>query len=317
MKSRKTKLFHIAGILVLVALFTLAEWHIALKTEVKNDSYSEPVNSNISQSISEYDGADEYYGYETVNMAKDDIHRGNLILVNSENAYQFEENNDLASVESYKNDTYKVKNKSVMLNKDVIAAFNAMMTEFNRVESSNAVNIVSGYRTKDQQQSVLNNKIASTGEAAALTWAARPGFSEHHSGLAFDLGLYFNNKKSSSFSGTGVYAWVHENCEKYGFVVRYPQSKTAITKISYEPWHLRYVGIPHASAMKENDLCFEEYVDFIRDYPFDGEHFTVSADGKSYEIYFAGEMTVPVPKDGNYEISGNNVDGFIVTVEKE
>ena len=136
------------------------------------------------------------------------------------------------------------------------------------------------------------------------------------------MGLYPENGFSREYDGTGEYRWISQNCYQYGFVVRYESDKIDITKIGNEPWHIRYVGVPHAYVMKKQDLCFlEEYMDYLKDFPYDGKHLMVTDDkNQKYEIYYvaapAGEkiISVPVPETGNYEISGSNTDGFIVTV---
>lgn len=84
---------------------------------------------------------------------------------------------------------------------------------------------------------------------------AEPGTSEHHTGLAFDMGV-----AGESFRKTEQCAWLAENCVDYGFVIRYTQEKEAITGITEEPWHIRYVGVEHAHAMTKENLCLEEYV---------------------------------------------------------
>ena len=68
--------------------------------------------------------------------------------------------------------------------------------------------------------------------------------------------------------------------------------------------------------MAEQNLCLEEYIELLRNYSCDGPHLQISANGKDYEVYFCSGMTAYVPVSGNYSISGNNVDGFIVTIEK-
>ena len=112
--------------------------------------------------------------------------------------------------------------------------------------------------------------------------------------------MYENGKYDQSKLGTGDYTWIDENAHKYGFVNRYPKGKESITMIDNEPWHFRYVGVPHATAMKEYDLCLEQYIDFL--------------ETTTTNVYIPLKVNtetekVPYP----YEISGNNVDGWIVT----
>ena len=121
-----------------------------------------------------------------------------------------------------------------------------------------------GYRTRDEQKAIMNDKIAayeadgySKKEAKALakTYVAEPGTSEHELGLSVDI-----NAESSGASQDAVYQWLDENAYKYGFIKRYPADKTDITGIDNEPWHYRYVGYEAAKEMKEQNLCLEEYL---------------------------------------------------------
>lgn len=87
-----------------------------------------------------------------------------------------------------------------------------------------------------------------------------PGASEHQLGLAADILEYKEQPMEAYIGGSGLMLWLEENCADYGFVIRYPDGKTDITGISYEPWHLRYVGGEVAQYMMENDLCLEEFL---------------------------------------------------------
>jgi D-alanyl-D-alanine carboxypeptidase len=86
---------------------------------------------------------------------------------------------------------------------------------------------------------------------------ADPGTSEHHTGLAFDVAV----TGEASFGATKHAIWLREHCWEYGFILRYPADKTAITKISHEPWHIRYVGTEHSLIMRDENLCLEEYIE--------------------------------------------------------
>ena len=104
-------------------------------------------------------------------------------------------------------------------------------------------------------------------------------------------------------------------------ILRYAADKAEITGIQAEPWHYRYVGEPHATYMKENNLCLEEYLTQLKDYTSDNRLQIVNWDGEIYEVYYvAADMAadstyVLVPPDQDYTISGNNSDGFIITVD--
>lgn len=124
--------------------------------------------------------------------------------------------------------------------------------------------VASGYRTKEQQQQLLDERAAtykvegvslSEAREKAGTWVAAPGTSEHQLGIAVDI-----NADGTRSTGTDVYKWMRMNSHKFGFINRYPADKTYITGISDEPWHYRYVGKEAASALNGKNACFEEYI---------------------------------------------------------
>lgn len=120
----------------------------------------------------------------------------------------------------------------------------------------------SGYRDREEQENVFQNKFneclnEGMNEEEAyqetLMWVAEPGKSEHETGLAVDI--------NSEVSAEDTYNWLVRNSYKYGFVQRYADEKSDITRVYNEPWHYRYVGIEAAKEMTENNLCLEEYLD--------------------------------------------------------
>lgn len=115
--------------------------------------------------------------------------------------------------------------------------------------------ICSGFRSYSTQKTLYNNYVARDGKAEADRYSARPGHSEHQTGLGFDI-----NKANSSFEGTPEALWLAANCHKYGFIIRYPQGKEHITGYIYEPWHVRYLGVDTATAVYNSGLCLEEYL---------------------------------------------------------
>lgn len=109
--------------------------------------------------------------------------------------------------------------------------------------------------------------------------------------------------------------WVEENVWKHGFVLRYPKNKSNITGIQYEPWHIRYVGLPHSAIMQEKKFTLEEYLDFLKE----KKEISTNVEGKEYKVSyykFSNNTTISVPINQHYEISGNNMDGVIVTVHQ-
>lgn len=263
-------------------------------------------------------GSNTSLSYQTVEKKTQDIHSGDLVLVNNKTEYKFPENNRLKSVFNLKNNAYQVKDKDVLLDEQIMSPLNQMLSDFQKTKGDNDLIVISGYRTKEYQAGLLQQRTKTDGAEEAAKWVAQPGGSEHHTGYALDFGIYTRSGKSEDYTGQGKYGWINENCWKYGFIVRYPSNKTDLTGILYEPWHFRYVGLPHAAVIREKGFCLEEYMDYLRQFPSDGEHLQVTAEGKDYEVYYVkagGKKTkIPVPKDRTYTLSGNNTDGFIVTV---
>ena len=132
------------------------------------------------------------------------------------------------------------------------AAFARMQTAANADGIS--LYIQSGFRSYELQESLYTRYVSRDGQEAADRYSARPGHSEHQTGLAIDL-----NDISYAFADTPEGKWVDENCHKYGFILRYPQEKEAQTGYRYEPWHIRYVGVDVATAIHNSGLCLEEY----------------------------------------------------------
>ena len=118
--------------------------------------------------------------------------------------------------------------------------------------------LISGYRSYKKQSELYKNYVKIDGEEKANTYSAKPGHSEHQTGLAFDIG-----KVDDSFKGTMEAKWIEENAHLYGFIVRYPKDKTNITGYIYEPWHVRYLGIDIATKVKESNLSLEEYLGLV------------------------------------------------------
>lgn len=121
--------------------------------------------------------------------------------------------------------------------------------------------IASGFRSYEKQKSLYNNYVARDGKAAADRYSARPGYSEHQTGLAFDL-----NSLEQSFGQTKEGKWLAANCWKYGFIIRYQQNKEDKTGYMYEPWHVRYLGKDMAKKVYDSGLCLEEYLDITSVY---------------------------------------------------
>ena len=106
-----------------------------------------------------------------------------------------------------------------------------------------------------------------------------------------------------------------EKAAKFGFIQRYEKGKEKVTGISCEPWHFRYTGLPHSEVIKQRELALEEYIDFIKncssEYPLEFQNTCIY-----YVPASEGLTEINLPEDKAYQISGNNKDGFIVTVRR-
>ncbi len=116
---------------------------------------------------------------------------------------------------------------------------------------------MSSYRSYDYQVNLYNNYVKSDGKDAADTYSARPGFSEHQTGLAVDI--YNKELPYTSFEETKEFEWMQKNAYKYGFILRFPKDKVNITGYQYEAWHYRYVGKKAAKYIHDHNITLEEY----------------------------------------------------------
>ena len=124
----------------------------------------------------------------------------------------------------------------------------------------------SGFRSYSTQKAIFERKLGTMSEKAANASVAKPGYSEHQTGLAMDVEGHssLGSGLIQDFGETPEGKWLAENCHKYGFIIRYPKGKTDITGYVYEPWHIRYVGKEAAAEITALDVTFEEYILIIR-----------------------------------------------------
>ena len=146
---------------------------------------------------------------------------------------------------------------------DLTAECSAAFREMQKGAARSGIDlyIVSGYRSYYLQQSIYSRYCARDGRAEADTYSARPGHSEHQSGLAMDL-----NSLYASFAYTAEGRWLAANAYKYGFIIRYPKGKQSVTGYVYEPWHVRYLGKELAADVYSSGLCLEEYFGITSSY---------------------------------------------------
>lgn len=142
------------------------------------------------------------------------------------------------------------------MRKEAADAFVKMRNDASR--ENLRIRAVSGYRTVSYQRGLYNRYLSSDSQENVDRYSARPGYSEHHTGLAVDV--FGSVDGLRQFENTPEFPWVRDNCYKYGFIIRYFEETEDITGYESEPWHLRYVGVEVSTDMKEKGInSFEEY----------------------------------------------------------
>lgn len=160
--------------------------------------------------------------------------------------------------------------KEVHLESTAALAAEALVREL-RALGYTDIAITSGYRSYDYQQILFNTYLGNEKaahptwsqaecEAEVLTYSAKPGTSEHQTGLCMDLISTKHVSLDETFAQNPAYAWLCENAHYFGFILRYPADKTAVTGYSYEPWHYRFVGEKAAAEIHEKGITLEEYL---------------------------------------------------------
>lgn len=239
-------------------------------------------------------------------FTKKNIHEGSLILVNRKYPLQRENGNVLCAPLEAQQEIRMVETAGKSLHRLLRS-----LTDSRQIAG------VSGYRTREEQVKIFEDSLAENGRAFTETYVAFPGCSEHQTGLAIDLA-----KKAEEidficpdFPREGICQQFRELAAEYGFIERYPREKEAVTGIGEEPWHFRYVGTPHAQIMREKGMVLEEYTEwlkqFSREKPFRWRDYSI------YYVKGQEETGILIPDNTEYHISGNNVDGFVVTLAGE
>ncbi len=314
------KAFEVILSLILVALVGYQGYHLYRSlTPISQGSEGMSIGESGQVQGTELNEGAQQNIYQSVAVSNQDIHAGSLILVNNDNAYVENNPSEIVSIYEQKTDNYHVSGTEVSLRKSAIEALNEMLDDFYVATGLQDILILSGYRTNDQQQALYDEYLAATG-AETSTRVARPGYSEHETGYSLDVSLYEDGVQYD-YDGTGDYDWINQNCGHYGYILRYTAEKEDVTGYQSEPWHYRFVGQPHATYIYENGICLEEYMEILKNYTVDMPLSITNWDGEVYEVYYtpvdtAADTTyVMVPPDKEYTVSGNNIDGFIVTVD--
>ncbi|MNB86474.1 D-alanyl-D-alanine carboxypeptidase [compost metagenome] len=234
-------------------------------------------------------------------VTQDQVYQGDLLLVNRQ--YPVHEDSvkpDIVTLYEQADlvQGYGLLDTSIRLSESVAHKFNKMVKAAEK-EGVNHFLISSGYRDFEEQEKLYQEK--------GSDYALPAQYSEHNLGLSLDIG-----SSQAEMSKAPEGKWLQKNAWKYGFILRYPKDKTEITGIKYEPWHFRYVGLPHSAIIHEKGLVLEQYLDFLKE----NKEISTTVDGKAYTVsYFpvSKYTTIKIPQEGQYMTSGDNMDGIIVT----
>ena len=278
----------------------------------------------------EIPGPQKKFETADISVPTSDVHTGDLLLINEEHPYVFPEREPemvpvLNGREShgtsasgnpiYSYYTQLGIDKCAKMDGKVLEIFQTWADDFYKATGNSDLFIFDedGYRTKDEQAAKYSSNPIDY---------AKAGATEHHTGKVIDL-YVFTGKVTGKLDDEGfahIFKWIYDNAYKYGFIHRYPDSKINVTGVDFEPYHFRYVGYPHAYYMYKNELCLEEYLDKVKTCTSDEPLEFRAEDGVNYMVYYVpasegGTTSLTVPAEYTYTVSGNNADGFIITVE--
>lgn len=305
MRKGRITLLSICTVIILI-LLTL----IALLIASIADAFSPPTSDPGGQG-GEGTGSNGAVSYVPMAWESSKVSSGVLLVVNDDHAI------DPDSVMSELINIYDNRTKinganpyqintvtAVYMHKEAFLHMEKMMQKyFELSEGDGSVLVKYAYRTYDDQ-----DKLGSVVKA---------GFSDHHTGCCIAL----QQGDVGGYPALETSHWIFDNCHRYGFVQRYPAGKEASTGVSDYEHCYRYVGLPHANYMTEHSLCLEEYVELLRTQYASGSRLSVTdANGGRYEVYYVPAAsteltTIQVPENYAYTVSGDNIGGFIVTVD--
>ncbi len=315
---KRLKYGNILAVLVIVVFVIVM---VSVIKDTKNDDNSSQVSAPVTESSQSGDvsasdddsstlegqNIDTVLGkidYTYDKYTKASMYDGVLAVVGAQAAFSGASASDCVSCydfmfDSEGNKLFSIRDNSVTARSVTLNAVRSMMTDFCKQYGEAGLVLMNGYETGDSTSDLCT------------------GYTVNFRMLAAD-GTY------TDFSPMGSYQWLAENAYKYGLIFRYPQEKAGVTGVSDKTGYIRYVGQPHAQIMKNNNMCLEEYVEMLKNHLYENAVGYTTESGSDYAVYYCpseGESTnikVPTSSDGtkyNYEISGNNTDGFIVTAK--
>ncbi len=230
-----------------------------------------------------------------------EVYTGSLVLVNETLHWQGQSALVAFSELNYAN--FRLPTRSLQISKSMS---NDLIRMFNDFYAATSLGNVMIYATTE------------TPKAAAY----QVSMPERASGLSIDLALWDETSGTHSpYQPNGNYGWLQSHCAEYGFVQRYTAEKTEQTGVEQQVWHYRYVGIPHAQYMTQQNLCLEEYLELLRTAHGADAPLSITANNGNYTVYYVpaaegGGMTeVTVPKNLPITVSGDNQGGYIICIQ--
>jgi len=220
------------------------------------------------------------------------LYQGDLVLINKQTEIH-ENPRNLGKIPKVATETHI--EADLLVQQHVGTALRQMIRRAGKVGVRH-FQINSAYRSGKLQQQLY--------EEYGADFALPAGRSEHQTGLSVDLGSP-RGKMSQSKEGR----WLAKNAHKFGFIIRYPKGKEAVTGISFEPWHIRYVGLPHSHKMYEEDWVLEEYIAYLKQ----ENAYKMKIADQTYFVQYTKQRSIRIPDTPLFQVSGTNEHGFIVT----
>lgn len=242
--------------------------------------------------------------FKYLKFSQTGVHEGELLLVSPNYAFSGQAPQDCISTYDYmynsnRDKLFSIRNSDVKAKAITLTSVNEMMSDFYTLYGTAALVLMNGYNPNDKTL-------------------------EFSTGYSVEFFYHNSDGTYSKFNPLGSYAWIAENAYKYGLIMRYPDEKFNVTGVNGSTGIIRYVGLPHSQIMYKNNMCLEEYLELIKEHTYDNAIAYTTDDGKNYAIYYAvseGEETnIKIPTDSDaqaykFTISGNNSDGYIITVK--
>ncbi len=241
--------------------------------------------------------------FQTIEVSSSEKARG-LLAVTNLPAEGDEAPSGLKNISSDKNDTYGLSNYSLQLQPEAINALNRLTEAFEAAKGENNLIVDKAYTDVTKLEDQMVEVDLTTGYALMFSvWPVDP---------------------NGDYIGSGKFVWLVDNCNDFGYILRYPSEKSSSTRVSGNSRLYRYVGYEHAAYMGTYHLCLEEYLDAIRAYtpeqPLEISYTDSAGDEKVCEVYYVAASdgaTTSVPVRGGegtvYKVSGNGTDGFVIT----